>query len=110
GEAASFRSENSLKAMAVAARTYAAHFVSRHKVEGFDFCDTTHCQDYRGIGIPSRVSKAVADTAGELIWKSGTPIAAYYHQDCGGITEAQMHDAYCVSGGRTQWTTELTRE
>src|SRR5262249_34503770 len=39
GESSGFRSDESLKAMAVAARTYAAHFAHRHESEGFDFCD-----------------------------------------------------------------------
>ena len=47
GESAGFRSDESLKAMAVAARTYALHFAHRHGAEGFDFCDATHCQDFR---------------------------------------------------------------
>jgi len=47
GESSGFRAEESLKAMAVAARTWAVHFLNRHKTEGFDFCDTTHCQDFR---------------------------------------------------------------
>lgn len=114
GEASVFRSEESLKAMAVASRTYAMHFVGRHKSEAFDFCDTTHCQDYRGVAITARARKAASDTAGEILWHEGTPIEAYYHQDCGGTTERQssylpeIHDAFCVSDGRMQWTAELS--
>src|ERR1022692_5354281 len=51
GETGNFKSDEALKAMAVAARTYAMHFGSRHALEGFDFCDTTHCQDLRIAGI-----------------------------------------------------------
>src|ERR1017187_1733125 len=40
GETGNFKSDEALKAMAVAARTYAMHFGSRHALEGFDFCDT----------------------------------------------------------------------
>jgi len=47
GEAGGFQSDEALKAMAVAARTYAVRFQPRHAAEGFDFCDTTHCQDLR---------------------------------------------------------------
>src|SRR5215469_6578224 len=36
GESAGFESDEALKAMAVAARTYAVHFRSRHPAEGFD--------------------------------------------------------------------------
>src|ERR1035437_7329103 len=51
GETGNFKSDEALKAMPVAARTYAMHFGSRHALEGFDFCDTTHCQDLRIVGI-----------------------------------------------------------
>ena len=49
GEAASFPDE-ALKAMAVAARTYAAANRGRHKADGWDFCDTSHCQNLRFDG------------------------------------------------------------
>ncbi|MCL4395565.1 MAG: SpoIID/LytB domain-containing protein, partial [Chloroflexi bacterium] len=37
-----------LKAQAVVARTLAVARIRRHRSEGFDICDTTHCQVYRG--------------------------------------------------------------
>lgn len=87
GESAGFKSDEALKAMAVAARTYAVHFGARHKLEGFDFCDTTHCQDVR-LGLESaRVKAAVAATEGELLWFAGRPAATYYHRSCGGELE-----------------------
>ena len=35
-----------LKALAVAARTYALKNAGRHARDGFDFCTTTHCQRF----------------------------------------------------------------
>jgi stage II sporulation protein D len=87
GESAGFRSEEALKAMAVAARTYAVHFRPRHRTEGFDFCDTTHCQDVRLGAESDRVRAAVAATAGELLWYEGQSAATYYHRSCGGEIE-----------------------
>lgn len=87
GESAGFKSDEALKAMAVAARTYAVHFGSRHKVEGFDFCDTTHCQDVRLGAESERIRAATAATAGELLWYQGQPAATYYHRSCGGEIE-----------------------
>jgi hypothetical protein len=84
GEAGGFRSGESLKAMAVAIRTYAAHFSDRHEGEGFDLCDTTHCQDFRLTAIESRFEEAARDTSGEVLLYGGQPIPAYYHQDYGG--------------------------
>ena len=87
GESAGFKSDEALKAMAVAARTYALHFGSRHKAEGFDFCDTTHCQDVRLGAESGRVRAATVATAGELLWYQGQPAATYYHRSCGGEIE-----------------------
>ena len=120
GESAGFKSDEALKAMAVAARTYAVYFDSRHKAEGFDFCDTTHCQDVR-LGIDSaRVRAAVLATQGELVWYEGRPAATYYGRSCGGITEnattldPQLRAPYLRShedrfGPRDEWHTEITK-
>lgn len=122
GESANFKSDEAFKAMAVAARTYAVHFGSRHRLEGFDFCDTTHCQDLRLGNESAHVRAAVAATAGELLWYEGRPAATYYHRSCGGEFEdasaldpelhapylRRHHDDYCV---RTpdEWQVQITK-
>jgi stage II sporulation protein D len=110
-----------LKALAIAIRSYTIRFRERHKEEGFDFCDTTHCQYLRLDPQPSVVS-AVKETRGELLWDRGSPLAAYYHKDCGGQTEAAAaewpgqdspalvshSDPYCVRASQS-WRSEITR-
>ena len=122
GESASFKSDEALKAMAVAARTYAVRFGSRHKLEGFDFCDTTHCQDVRLGNESPRVRAAVAATEAELLWFEGRPAATYYHRSCGGeIEDASLlepdlhvpylrrhHDEYCIRIP-DEWQTEISK-
>lgn len=124
GESSNFRSEESLKAMAVAVRTYAVRFRGRHKKEGFDFCDTTHCQDFRPGATTLRLENAAVATSGELLWYDGKPAATYYHQDCGGATEAAGEvwpelrepylpyrtDTFCTQLGRSPWRGELQKE
>jgi len=123
GESSNFRSVESLKAMAVAARSYAAHYRGRHGDEGFDFCDTTHCQDLRLTATSDRLRAAAESTEGELLWFEGRPAATYYHRQCGGTTESaervwpaakapylrQQSDHYCVRQGRGEWRSELSR-
>lgn len=87
GESSTFRSDEALKAMAVAARTYAAHFRSRHEAEGFDFCATTHCQRFVKDILP-RFTAAAAATRGLLLWYEARPAFAVYTRDCGGQSEA----------------------
>jgi len=124
GEATSFRSAESLKAMAVAARTYAARFRGRHQSEGFDFCDTTHCQDLRLSAVTERLEEAAEATEGELLWHDGLPAAAYYHRHCGGSTETasaldpelrapylRVHsDGFCTTKAPGEWQAEVTKE
>ena len=122
GESAGFKSDEALKAMAVAARTYAVRFSSRHSLEGFDFCDTTHCQDLRLGNESPRARAAAAATEGELLWFEGRPAAAYYHRSCGGeIDDAKTlepdlhvrylkrrHDDYCVRIP-DEWQSEISK-
>jgi stage II sporulation protein D len=122
GESAGFRSEQSLAAMAVAARTYAVRFQgSRHKAEGFDFCDTTHCQDLHISAVTERLRQAAERTEGELLWFQGSPAATFYGKDCGGSTEAAAivwpdmkasylggrADPYCA---RKSWRSTIRKE
>jgi stage II sporulation protein D len=88
GEALGFRSPQSLAAMAVAARTYAVRFSGRHKSAGYDFCDTTHCQDLRIRAVQPGLRQAAEITESELLWFQGAPAAAFYTKDCGGASEA----------------------
>lgn len=109
GEAGGFRTAEARKAMAVAARTYAAHFRHRHSAEGFDFCDTTHCQDARFVAqLRGELLAAVEATDGELLWYDGKTAAAYYHADSGGWLESAEGAPYLPARADKWWkeTTE----
>jgi stage II sporulation protein D len=86
------REGEALKALSVIARTFMLSHAGRHSDEGFDFCDTTHCQLYRGeadlaseIAAPV-VARAVADTAGEVLSFGGRMIETYFTAVCGGLS------------------------
>jgi SpoIID/LytB domain protein len=82
---ASFQLE-ALKALAVAARSYAVHNRARHQPEA-ELCDTVHCQVYPGVGrVREKVARAVADTAGIVGLYGGAVIDAVFSADCGGRT------------------------
>src|SRR5260370_20609467 len=72
--------------MAVAARTYAVRSQGRHQSEGYDCCDTTHCQDLRIGAVSGRLRQAAEATEGELLWFEGSPASTFYGKDCGGGT------------------------
>ena len=114
GEAATDRSPQALRAMAIAARTYAVRFRGRHAAEGFDFCSLTHCQNFKPAAVNAAQRDATDATSGELVWYQGSPAATYYGQDCGGSLEAggepylpSRPDPACVRKGAREWSTEI---
>jgi stage II sporulation protein D len=123
GESAVFHQTESLKAMAVAIRTYAMHFRGRHHAEGFDMCDSTHCQALNFTGSSAATRAAVDATRGQLLWYNAEPAATYYHQDCGGTLASgnevwpdlqapylKSHaDPYCIRATPLVWRAEFSR-
>jgi stage II sporulation protein D len=104
GESSVFRSDEALKAMSVAARTYAVRHRGRHLADGYDFCATTHCQRVDMDAITPRLESIAAATAGELLWQEGRPALTLYSLDCGGRTDKNLADPYCMRAGSTTWT------
>ncbi len=77
------------KAQAVAARTYAFRYLGRRASLGFDVFATVEDQVYGGAGAEHEpVSRAVRETAGEILTYAGEPIEAFYHSTCAGQTAA----------------------
>ncbi|HVR30462.1 MAG TPA: SpoIID/LytB domain-containing protein [Thermoanaerobaculia bacterium] len=78
----------SLKAQAVAARTFAVRGLGGFGAEGFDLCASPRCQAYGGMGAEHPLSdRAVAETAGEIVLHDGAIVEALYSASCGGRTE-----------------------
>jgi stage II sporulation protein D len=87
-----------LEVQSVITRTYALSHLGRHQAEGFDLCDSTHCQVFQ----PSRLTTsrfsplaqaAAADTAGQVLLFGARPAETLFHADCGGHT-ADAHDVW----------------
>lgn len=90
-----------LRVQALVSRTYAVANLERHRQEGFNLCDTTHCQLYRELGSAAaddQARRAVRDTQGQIITFKNRPIQALFHSNCGGHTAA----AETVWGGQTE--------
>lgn len=104
GEAQDLSQPEAYKAQAVAARTYTVKRIHAHSAEGYNLCDSTHCQLYTGTGaVSDKARKAAQDTRGELLTYLGQPAATFYHSICGGRTERMTsvwpfeHKPYLVS-------------
>lgn len=79
-----------LKAQAVAARTYAVKKIEMkaHTEKGYDLCDGTHCQAYKGKEAEHpETNSAVDATKGLLIYYQGEPIESVFFASSGGYTE-----------------------
>lgn len=77
-----------LKAQAVAARNYVSNNRTKHQSDGFDLCNTTHCQVYRGIAAQAAdCTQAVLETAGVYLYYQDKPAQTFYFSSSGGRTE-----------------------
>ena len=85
GEAEPGAADAAQQALAVAVRTYAIVNEGRHRREGFDLCDTTHCQVMRTANDYSR--RAALATAGRVLTLEGKPVEIFYSASCGGRSE-----------------------
>lgn len=73
------------QALAITARTFALANRNRHRAEGFDLCDTTHCQVVR---TSTSVTRRAADaTSGRVLLFQGQPASVFYSAWCGGKSE-----------------------
>ncbi|MEW6680145.1 MAG: SpoIID/LytB domain-containing protein [bacterium] len=87
-----------LKAQAVIARTFVYRNLGKHRKEGFDLCNSVHCQVYAGINAEDeRAISAVDETKGELLYYGDSLAYVYYHSVCGGRTG---NSAYTWEGGK----------
>jgi stage II sporulation protein D (peptidoglycan lytic transglycosylase) len=76
-----------LKVQAIVSRSFLA--AARPVHQGFDFCDTTHCQLLRQPPAPDEAaSQATATTRGVTLAYEGGTVAALFSRSCGGSTRS----------------------
>lgn len=114
----------SLKALAIVARSFALHQAHGHAE--YNLCDSTHCQLLHWVWEPEQKTEAhlaTLATAGETLWFHEYRAETWFHQNCGGRTAspgevwpgrkgplwlAGREDWYCTEGGARQWTADLS--
>ncbi len=69
GEGEPRAAEAAQQALAMTARTFALANLNRHRREGYDFCDTTHCQVLRAATAAS--TRAATATSGRVLLAAG---------------------------------------
>lgn len=87
-EAGHHKNLDFFKVQALSARTYALRNIGRHGDHGYDLCDNTHCQAYKGEHMNNPlIDQAVNETAGEVIvYQDNQLIEAVFSANCGGFT------------------------
>ncbi len=115
----------SLKAQAVASRTYVLYRKAHPRHEKYDVVSNTADQVYEKKGHYHRsVIEAVSATEGQVLKYDGKILEAFFHSACGGMSERADHvwpgvdsppllnvheDPYCSSAPSSHWTYQLSR-
>jgi SpoIID/LytB domain protein len=86
GEAEPLAAQAAHEALAIAIRTYALFNAGRHERDGFDLCDSTHCQVPRTATAATR--RATLATAGRILTYQNRPAELFYSASCGGSSES----------------------
>ena len=85
GEAARESPPAALEVLAITSRTFALGNRDRHRADGFDLCDETHCQVVR-MATPA-TTRAAEATAGQVLMRNDAIASVFYSASCGGRTE-----------------------
>ncbi|HNO04757.1 MAG TPA: SpoIID/LytB domain-containing protein [Flavobacteriales bacterium] len=122
-EAGNHKGVEYYKLQAVSCRTYAITTARRHINEGFNLCDRTHCQVYKGACRLDSIKKAVRATKNLVVVDADIrPIHATFHSNCGGETTnaedvwskpesylVSALDTFCLHEPHAQWRTDMPR-
>lgn len=81
--------KEALKAQAVASKSYAVANMNKHKNEGFNLCNSTHCQVYGGVsGEHPATNEAVDETIDDYLRHNGKVAEGLFHSNNGGYIES----------------------
>jgi stage II sporulation protein D len=92
-----------LKAQAIAARTYALYQIEHRKKWTYDMVDNEGDQVYSGVNREhSKCTKAVNETKGMVLMQNNRPILAMYSANSGGFTASakaifNTHKSYLIA-------------
>ena len=113
-----------LKAIAIAARTYAVYQRFLKEVSDYDVTGDVMSQDYGGkTSEKAGTTRAVKATAGWILMYQGRLFPTFYHSTCGGMTEharvmgrfdleplrGQIRCSLCAASPFFSWQRRLTR-
>ncbi len=112
----------SVKAQAIAARTYAVNNLGKYGSRGYDLTADIYSQVYAGMEVEDpRSNRAVNETRGKVIVYKGNLARSYFHSCCGGHTEdiqkvwgsdipyfKGVYCPFCSDSPRARWYLDLS--
>lgn len=115
--------EETIKAQALVSRTFAFKNMGKHKADGFDLCDTTHCQVYGGMAVEkSNMNALVDETRDYKIYYGNSYADTTFHANNGGYIESAKdvwggevaylvakEDPYSLTGNSSNWELILSK-
>ncbi len=80
--------EEVIKAFAITTRSYAVTNFGKHfGAYGFDLCDSSHCQNYRGRrNVNEKIISAANSSSGQVLVCDGKMVTSYYSARQGGAS------------------------
>lgn len=122
-EAGYSASEEYYKLQAILSRTYAIKNKNRHAHEGFDLCNTTHCQVYHDPASRNVMHNAAHATKDLVVVDEQLRlIQTLFHSNCGGQTcnsEDVWHselsylkgriDTFCTESNHSRWQKNIDK-
>jgi stage II sporulation protein D len=124
-EAAANEPVESLRALAIVARTYVlngSHYTPQAGHLQAEVCDSSECQAMTLGAASPAIEDAVRATAGETLWFGGRRAEVFFSQSCGGTTEdanavwptlgsvpylRSRSDPYCLRRGNAAWHADV---
>ena len=108
---------------AILSRTYARFYKDRHRSEGFELCDQTHCQVFKGHYDYKPYQQAILSTKDLVVIDSvkGDLAELLFHSNCGGQTCASedvwkstltycrsIRDTFCLRSQQAIWQKQIS--
>lgn len=109
------------KTQTLLARTYLYMYINRHREDGYNLCDRTHCQAYHGKSQVKVIREAVNETRGQVLTSQDSILVfTPFHSNCGGQTQSSENvwlrrtahllgvtDPYCAYSRNARWMRKL---
>jgi stage II sporulation protein D len=116
-EGGSGRNMEYFNTQAIIVRTYMYKYFDKHISDGYNLCDSTHCQVFNGISTDSSIVFAAKATHNlVIIDRDSVLIISAFHSNCGGETSnsddvwlinqpylQRVSDPYCLLSRNAIW-------